>query len=399
MNERKLLLGLDLGDRFSQLAVFDPQRMEAELLEVTEENPEGFIETSVSLNQQEIIRDFMPKLRRGQAVILDGKEASPVNVMAYFLRKTLALTKKKYPRDMIKKLVVTMDKTSPQLITLIYEALEKLGISKDRAMVINHKQCFAYFVLYQKKELWINDVGMFDYRDGELSYYQLQLDRRKTPTLVAVKRRELKDAAELMAQDENHSGILFENVVTGLIHKQILSSLFMTGNGFDAPWSEDIFRRLCVGRRLFHGNNLFVSGACYAAKELGDKKRLEDFMLMDDDMVNSKISMEAYRDGKYEEITLVKAGEPWYQVSRDLDLIPDGDEELCLRIVNVFTKAEKKILVELEPVLGRTNRHCRLSMKLLFADANTCVLTMRDLGFGEDYPTSNRIWEKTIRLS
>lgn len=78
---------------------------------------------------------------------------------------------------------------SEPIAAIIYEALAKLNINKDRALVMERKQCFAYYVMYQSKELWTNDVGLFDYHDRVLNYYQLQLDRRKTPVLVSVHHR------------------------------------------------------------------------------------------------------------------------------------------------------------------------------------------------------------------
>ena len=99
MSERTLLVGLDLGERYSQLAVYDPVRVEADLMCQTEENPEGYIETSVSLEGKEPIRDFWSRIKEGRTIEVDGRESSPVNVLAYFFRKTLALTRKKYPSE------------------------------------------------------------------------------------------------------------------------------------------------------------------------------------------------------------------------------------------------------------------------------------------------------------
>lgn len=102
----------------------------------------------------------------------------------------------------------------------------------------------------------------------------------------------------MMEKDPEHNGVLFENAVQGLIHKQILSSLYMTGEGFEEEWCQDVFKQLCVGRRLFLGNNLFVSGACFAAREMGEDRRLQEYLMMDENMVSSRITMDIYRHGK-----------------------------------------------------------------------------------------------------
>ena len=37
-------------------------------------------------------------------------------------------------------------------------------------------------------------------------------------------------------------------------------------------------------------------------------------------------------------------------------------------------------------------------MTIKFADVNTCLVTLKDKGFGKLFPSSNRIWEKLINV-
>ena len=47
MGERTLLLGMDLGDETSQLAVYDQELREPELVGQTEDNPEALYDTVI----------------------------------------------------------------------------------------------------------------------------------------------------------------------------------------------------------------------------------------------------------------------------------------------------------------------------------------------------------------
>lgn len=398
MGERTLLLGYDLCDDKTQMAVYNRELMEPELVGQTEENPDALFDTAILLEGREPIVDFLPRIRRGEEILVDGKPSQPVNVLAYYFRKTLSATRKRYPSETIRQLVVTVPDQSPDFIQLIYEALERLGIGRDRAVVISHKQSYLYYALYQKKELWVNDVGMFDYDGKNLRYYQIQLDRRKTPILAGVTERDFSDAMDISDADRERKGAIFENIAYGAIHKQILSALYMTGAGFEEEWTDEVFRHLCVGRRLFKGRNLYVSGACCAAREFGEAAKLSDYLLLDEDMISSHLSVKVYRDAKEQEILLAKAGSPWYQIDHTLELIPDGESELCLFVKNIFSKEEKRLILDLEPVAGRTNRHCRLGVRIRFSDVHTCIVTLKDRGFGELFPTSNRIWEKILTI-
>lgn len=398
MSERTLLLGYDLCDEKTQLAVYNRELLEPELIGQTEENPDAIFETVISVSETEELRGFLPRIRRGEEIKVDSGTSSPVNVLAYYFRKTLSLTRKKYPSETIRQLVVTVPDSSADYIQLIFDALQSLGIGKDRAAVISHKQSYLYYALSQKKELWVNDVGMFDYTGDSLKYYHMQIDRRKHPVMVGVKERDFTDAMEPAEQDDERKGAVFENIVQGAIHKQILSTLYMTGDGFLGEWSDPVFKKLCVGRRLFKGRNLYVSGACYAAREMGENPRLKDFLLLDEDMIACQLSIRVYTGGGEEEMVLAKAGTPWYQIDRSIDIIPDGEDELRLISRNVFTGETKTFVLELEAVSGKINRQCRVGVRLRFADVRSCIITLKDRGFGEFFPTSNRIWEKTIQF-
>lgn len=399
MSDRTLLLGVDLGNEKTQLAVYDKTTREPLLIGRTEDNPDGLIDTVISMETQGPLRGFVSKIQRGEDIIVEGKYSHPANVLAYYFRKTLSLTRKQYPGETIRQLVVTVADATKEFVQVIYQALEKIGIGRDRALVLGHKQSFMYYVLYQKKEIWVNDVGAFDYSEDRLNYYQMQVDRAKNPILVGVHKKDYSDALALTNMGENHKAAVFENIVYGAIHKQLLSTLYMTGDGFEGDWAEGVFRKLCIGRRLFKGRNLYVSGACYAAREIADTPRLDNYLLLDEEMITGHVTMQAYADAESKEIILAKAGTPWYLVDEQMDVIPDGDTEIAVTVRNVFDQREKQFMLDLEPVLNKVDRHCRIGIRVRFASPKTCVITLKDKGFGELFPTSNRIWEKSFDIS
>ena len=139
MSERTLLLGFDLGEEKSQMAVYDREKNIPVLIGQTEENPEGLIPTEIALSGEKPLRDFLVRIRRQEDVVVDGKISKPLNMLSYFFRKTLSLTRKDYPGETIKQLVVTVKDADREYMELIYAALEQLGIGRERAMVISHK--------------------------------------------------------------------------------------------------------------------------------------------------------------------------------------------------------------------------------------------------------------------
>ena len=415
-DDRTLIMGLDLCDETTQLAVYDRELMEPVLNGQSEDNPDALLDTAVHFEERDTITGFLSALREGRSVLSEGKEVEPERVLAYFFRKTFALTRSRYPAEKIKMLVITVPSMDKDYVDRIYEALSLIGLESDRVRIIDHKRSYMYYVLYQKKELWTGDVGLFDYDGERLLYEQLRIDRSTSPALVGVTERDFTEAfvTSLPASEETivldpddaapkevfvPKETVFENIVHSALRGQFISSLFMTGEGFETEWADDLFPRLAVGRRLFRGRNLYVSGAVYAAKEFGDKKRLEDYVVFAPDMVPAKLVMDVYENGHTQELTLASAGEPWFEVDSEVDLIPDGDTELVVHARPVFEGESRDFILDISPVIGKNERLCRLGLRVRFQDANTAIFTIRDKGFGETMPGSNRVWEETITCS
>ena len=404
MSQRTLYVGLDIRDDITQIAVLEPSKEGPDILMA---GGEGGGQTMNIKTEVEIpgsglrVQGFLEKIYRQETIYADGRKSNPVNILAAFLRRTLSLTKKKYPSESIRMLVVTTEYRELSFITTVYKALEKLGIGKDRALVADRGQSYVYYVMSQKKELWVNQVGMFDFRDSRITYYQMQADRLKRPAIVEVTEKDYSDYAQLFIsgeQTDEEKSSIFEGMVHGAIHGQIITSLYMTGAGFENDFAADVMKKLCVGRHLFKGDNLYVCGACYMARELGGERRLDDVVYLGEDIVTSDLTIQVYADAQERELPLVRAGTAWYHIEKEMDLIPDGDQELAVCIKNVVTKKQSVRLIPMDGILGRTDRRARVGIQIRFSGPDRCIMTLRDKGFGEFFPSSYRIWEETITL-
>ncbi len=424
-DDRTLIVGMDLCDETTQLAVYDRELMEPVLIGQSEDNPDALIETAVNFAERESITGLLEKARSGDDVMNDGKMVGIERVLAYFFRKTLAMTRVRYPGEKIKMLTISVPSMDKDFVDRLYEALSLIGLENDRVRIIDHKRSYMYYVLYQKKELWTNDVGLFDYDGERLLYEQLKIDRSHLPALVGVTEKDfteafkvadrpeklpekLPDSIEFIDEiDENSEeikaatpkGTIFENIVKTALKNQFVSSLFMTGEGFETKWADEVFPRLAVGRRLFRGRNLYVSGATYASKEFGEKKRLEDYVVFAPDMVPARLSMDVYENGKQNEVVLAPAGYPWFEVDTEVDLIPDGDTEIVVNARPVFEGEVHQYKLDISPILAKNNRMTRIGLRVRFEDSKTAIFTIRDKGFGDTMPGSNRVWEETIVCS
>ena len=69
----------------------------------------------------------------------------------------------------------------------------------------------------------------------------------------------------LNADKAKDADMRFCRFIEGVFDKRIVSSVFLTGEGFENNWYPTSLRVLCNGRRAFIGNNLYSKGACYTA--------------------------------------------------------------------------------------------------------------------------------------
>ena len=172
-------------------------------------------------------------------------------------------------------------------------------------------------------------------------------------------RKELEALYPIMNKEKSPDES-FKSMIENVFEKKVISSVYLTGEGFEKNWYPNSLRVLCNGRRAFMGNNLYSKGACY----------------------KSIRKCEPNDDG------------PIYLDETKLT------ERICLEIL-VESLVDEEVQVEkvsLEGLPKRTDYSLRLQVEVMFLDERTCKLTFRDVGFGEFFtPTDFRV-EKTIQL-
>jgi hypothetical protein len=419
--DRTLLVGYDLCDDNTQISCFNQKTGDIESICMVDDTDNPCIPTllAVKKDSKEWLfgKDAIRCQRLLEGVLVDhlvkhtiekekitiyGVEFSHESIWEKYFKKSLSLLKRYYPNDSIWQLVITIERMDPYFVQTIYQALENLGIYKERVAIQSHAQSYIYYALSQKKELWLNDVGLFEFNENGLFYSQISINRKISPMVVGVEEKDFSDTLHyhmLEQQEETESiSYIFENIAKGALHKQIISTLFITGKGFEGQWPDRVIKELCMGRRVFKGQNLFAHGACYTAKELKGDKTLEEFIYFSEDRIPCNITMNVYSDAKIQEAILAKAGTAWYDAGEHFEVIPDQEDELQIIVKDILRKEEKRFSVTLEGLSNRPNKTTRISIRTSFVDVNTMVITMKDKGFGMLFPSTNRIWEKRITL-
>lgn len=416
---RNLLVGFDLCNDYSQISYYDNKLSEPKSICASDDSSKYLIRTVLGLKKDnitwvfdeeairiaheekgELVENIINAIIKKEKIKVYDKSFTGASLLEKFFRKSLSLLKTHYPNDSIEKLMITIKELDMNLIETIYKALEPLGLLKDRVSIQSHSQSYIYYALSQKRELWMNNIGLFEFDDKGLGYYQIYINRKVNPYVVGV---EYRDFSETLSYDmlgefgkNEHLTYVFENIAQSVLHKQLVSTIYITGKGFEDTWADEVFKELCGGRRIFKGQNLYTKGAAYGARELTAQKKFDDYVFLSSEMISSTISLKVYHDASICEVILAKAATAWYEAEQKVDIILDDIDEIELIVSNVIKKETIRKILHLNDLTPRPNKMTRVELRAKFSDGNTCIITAKDKGFGEFYPTNNRIWETTV---
>ncbi len=420
--ERTLIIGFDLCDDYSQISCVrkkSSQLEEPESVCMTPDKTKFLIPTAVCVRENtkewiigeeaERCRDrqagvyvdrLLSKFENGESATIYDVEISGDLLLERFFRKLLGIIRQRYQNNSILKLVVTLPDPEPDKEKALYEIFERLGLEGDRLQIINHTLAFMHYVVNQPRDQWVNDVALFEYGLEGLHYYQLSFGRKTLPNTVVAEHTDLSDRITYDMYSKHMSDRLtkgFENEANQALHKKLITSVFVAGRGFEGIWADGVLKNLCMGRRVFKGQNLYAKGACYAARTWV-AGGAENYLFLSEDRITSDIYLKAMNDGKEQLIKLASVGEKWKTAGKKLRVVLDGGDELEFMVSDCIKRDSVQEIVRLDSPVKRENKTVRLEIALRFEGRDMAIVKIKDTGFGQFYKTNYRVWEQILKL-
>ena len=149
--------------------------------------------------------------------------------------------------------------------------------------------------------------------------------------------------------------------------------------------------------RLNWENNLFAKGACIAVKDRLEDRKLKGYRYLSDSLVVADVGMDMRVMGSPAYYPLTEGGSNWYECSAGCELILDDTKELVFTVSLPDETEKKRVAMALDGLPERPNRTTRLALTLKYVSPKECEVTVRDLGFGEMYPSSGKVWKELVR--
>lgn len=414
MNEiRDLMIGIDFGEKYSQICYYDRKageprslavkvgssQYEAPTLLCRKADRSGYcvgLEAEYFAGEKNgILIDNLYELsdRKGTLQVSD-EDREPWELLAFFFKGILKLLG---VMDIVKNtkcLVITSPVLSPCRVRNFQKACEMLGYSRGKYMLLDYGESFFYYVFTQKRETWNRNVGWYEFDREKVLFRRLVMNTGVRPVLV-----KLEDPEETVLPEEpEQKDEEFSRFARDTLGSDLYSSIQITGEGFSQDWAVQSVRVLCFQKRkVFFGNNLFARGACAAAVERLENKNLKNYRYLSPGLVLTDVGMDIRVMGAPASYPLIEAGKNWYECQARCELILDNTEELVFTVNSPEFPEKRRVSMSLPGLPERPNKTTRLSLELQYISPRECCITVKDMGFGELFPSSGKVWKETAQ--
>lgn len=353
-----------------------------------------------------LVEELLTLAERGEDVLVEGESFDPAALLTLFVKRSLSLLGMRVSLNQIEALMFTVEELTPRIVDVLGKVAAGLQLKAKHVAFQNYSESFYAYTLHQEREIWKNDVVIFEYYHS-LKMLCLECNRRTRPQVVFTWQRDFpeierrvwkEDEAERQVQMEELDA-LFLHLAGEALSDRVVSTIFLLGDGFKESWMKESLKLLCRNRRVFQGNNLYSKGACHGMKErLQPSREWQEYVYLGDEKLKSNVGLRALRQGEESYFAVLDAGTNWYEASSEFDIILEDGNTVEFVITPLTGGNVTGRTVSLEGLPERPARTTRLNVQVEMASVNQVIITIMDKGFGELFKSSGKAWTRTITV-
>ncbi|MCB6342236.1 MULTISPECIES: DUF5716 family protein [Enterocloster] len=404
-----LVIGLDLNDDYTRISCYDEEKSwtiptvicRKKQEEVWLAGEEAYACTLVG--EGVIVDKLLKMVRKDGTSTIGGIRYTGRELLNLFVRKMLEYPMKEFRENEVDQLVISLQQVDAKMTDTLMYCADFLGIPREKVHVISHMESFVYYVLSQKKDLWTNQVGLFDLSNQRLCYYEMKVQRGLRRNMVQADSENMEEAFNLDILDSPSGSRLADRILCScgerLLSKKLFSSIFLTGKGFDrTDWAGEFMKLVCHRKKVFAEPVLFARGAAYKGADCRQSATSYPYIFICEGRLKTEVSMRVVRGQKEGSLVLASYGDNWYESKSTMDFILDDQNEIEFTITPLDSKKKKLVRIPLTGFPKRPPRTTRIQMSLAFLDERTMVTVIRDKGFGELFPASDAVIKQEVTL-
>lgn len=411
------VLGIDFNNDFTQVAYQTESMEEPESICVKEKPDEFLIPTAIckwkteerwqigedayeSAEDRVTVDGLVRLIEEENEITIDEKSYGYQIFVQKFFESLIKMVQMQIERP-VDAIQVTSDSTEKIVIDTIMQCFFALGYQKEQIRVFGHSESFIHYIIGQPKELWMNDVVLFDFREEKFMFRRLSLIRDKDKPIVEVVEEDLTEVIDYSMLSLESGRMKADSLLLQMLQSEfkrhIVSTAYLTGTGFYDEWAVRSMPYICNRRRVFLGQNLFVKGACIAAKNWYRKEEIE-YLFSCPGVTKINIGLLIEHEGKNMQLLLSKAGSNWYEAGAQTECILDNIQKIQFVISSPIDKISKNYEVDLSEFPVRPNKTTRVKITLAYQSDKVCMILVQDKGFGDFFKASGITIKKLVRL-
>ena len=404
-----LVIGMDLCDTYTHISCMEPEQTWVIPTVVCKNKnaDEWYVEEEAyahTLVGDGIMEDkLLTQVMKDGTATIGGIKYEGIYLLKMFLEKALELPKKAAGSREIASIVIAVSCLDVKLMDSLLYCADYLKIPRDRVHLISHTESFIYYVLSQKKELWTNQVGLFELSSERLCYYEMKVQRGMRRNMVQAEAQKQEEAFNLDILDSPSGSRLADKILTAcgekLLNRKLFSPVFLTGKGFERQdWAGGFMRLICNRRKVFVEPCLFARGAAFKGADYTHQETSYPYVFICEGRLKAEVSLKVMRRGRENQLVVASYGDNWYESKSSMDLIVDGQKEIEFIISPLDSKKKKLVRIPLAGFPERPPKTTRIELKVAFTDEGTMTMSIRDKGFGELFPSSGAVVKQEVNL-
>lgn len=357
------ILGYDLNEKNCQISYYDETKEEPETMGAAADNFQiplilGYYRERwvfgleakrlASVQEGTMVSDLFEKAVRREKVKIGSKKRDAVWLLAKFIRMTLE------GFEDIAFITFSVPFTNIDMSKMLKGIGQRLGVAKECVCVQDYKESFCQYMFYQPKELWQYESALFYCDAQEIRAYMLRRlnavgvkDRDMFVTVEEVASAQMNELAaiytllnkekEKVKDKAKAADDRFKRFIQSVFEKKVVSSVYLTGEGFENNWYPNSLKVLCNGRRAFIGNNLYSKGACYTSM----RRYLEYHegpVYLDDTKMTEQICLRMRVNGQEGWYPIVSWGTHWYEADGQWEVILEDTSDIEIHVESLAGK-------------------------------------------------------------
>lgn len=401
--QRGYVIGVELNQHTCQISYCDEGQQESKTIEriplvITKKEQEWIY----GEEEGERIYDLLSLSKKHELIQVGEKTYEGVWLLSLYIQLVL----KRFQN--IEAIAFTLSYIDEDIVHLLKSVGQKLGVPKEKVYVQDNKESFCYYMFYQQKELWQYESALFHCDENGVQAYMLKKlhmkFENKQDTFIVVDEVANVEWEELSItyppkdkEEQEKSDEYFNRFVKSIFHRRLISSVFLIGDEFEKKWYPNSLRTLCNGRRVFQGDNLYSKGAYYTVQYKMNEKR-NSLIYLDETKLMEQVCLKFRINGKDTWYPIVQWGTKWYENDKQFEILLENADDIELRIESLIENSIRIEKVPLENLLNREKYTLRLQVNVIFQDEQTCVITWKDIGFGNFFGSSGFHTQTVIKL-